>query len=340
MRYAVAPASLGQRMQVNRLRRREFITLLGGAAVARPRAARAQQGGVRIPRIGIIDDAPIWDHFRQGLHDLGYIEGRDIAIEYRSAEGDFDRLRQAARELASLPVNILVVYGSSATRAARQATSTIPIVMIGVGDPVRARFVTNLARPGGNVTGTTNLGPELVGKRIEILKECVPGLARVAFLWNPDNDSNLAFLEELIIAVPALGLQLISVPMRTSGEYEGAFAAMMQRQPNAFAMTNDGLIQRHIGQIIDFVAKNRLPAMYQSKENVEAGGLMAYGATLSDLFTRGAWYVHRILQGAKPADLPVEQPTKFELSINLKTAKALGLDIPATVLARADEVIE
>ena len=164
MRYAVAPASLGQRMQVNRLRRREFITLLGGAAVARPRAARAQQGGVRIPRIGIIDDAPIWDHFRQGLHDLGYIEGRDIAIEYRSAEGDFDRLRQAARELASLPVNILVVYGSSATRAARQATSTIPIVMIGVGDPVRARFVTNLARPGGNVTGTTNLGPELVGK--------------------------------------------------------------------------------------------------------------------------------------------------------------------------------
>ena len=340
MRYAVAPASLGQRMQVNRLRRRVFITLLGGAAVARPRAARAQQAGVGIPRIGIIDDAPIWDHFRQGLHDLGYIEGRDIAIEYRSAEGDFDRLRQAARELASLPVNILVVYGSSATRAARQATSTIPIVMIGVGDPVRARFVTNLARPGGNVTGTTNLGPELVGKRIEILKECVPGLARVAFLWNPDNDSNLAFLEELIIAVPALGLQLISVPMRTSGEYEGAFAAMMQRQPNGFVTTTDPLILEHIGQIIDFVAEHRLPAMYQAKENVEAGGLMAYGATLSDLFTRSAWYVHRILQGAKPADLPVEQPTKFELSINLKTAKALGIAVPPALLARADEVIE
>ena len=340
MRYAVAPASLGQRMQVNRLRRREFITLLGGAAVARPRAARAQQGGVRSPRIGIIDDAPIWDHFRQGLHDLGYVDGRNIAIEYRSAEGDVDLLRQAARELASLPVNILVVYGSSATRAARQATSTIPIVMIGVGDPVRARFVTNLARPGGNVTGNSNLAPELFGKRIGILKECVPGLARVAFLWNPDNDSNLAFLEELIIAVPALGLQLISVPMRTSGEYEGAFAAMMQRQPNAFVTQNDPLILQHIGQIIDFVAEHRLPAMYQAKENVEAGGLMAYGATLSDLFTRSAWYVHRILQGAKPADLPVEQPTKFELSINLKTAKALGLDIPATVLARADAVIE
>ena len=322
------------------IRRRELIvTLLGGAAVC-PLTARAQHGGVRIPRIGIIDDAPIWDHFRQGLHDLGYIEGRNIAIEYRSAEGDFDRLRQAARELASLPVNVLVVYGSSATRAARQATSTIPIVMIGIGDPVKARFVTNLARPGGNVTGNTILGPELIGKRIGILKECVPGLARVAFLWNPDNDSNLAFLEELIIAVPALGLQLISVPMRTIEEYEGAFAAMMQRQPNAFVTQNDPLILQHIGQIIDFVAEHRLPAMYQAKENVEAGGLMAYGATLSDLFTRGAWYVHRILQGAKPADLPVEQPTKFELSINLKTAKALGLDIPATVLARADEVIE
>ena len=321
------------------MRRRNFIALLGGAA-AWPLAARAQQGGARISRIGIIDDAPIWDHFRQGLHDLGYIEGRNIAIEYRSAEGDFDRLRQAARELASLPVNILVVYGSSATRAARQATSTIPIVMIGVGDPVRARFVTNLARPGGNVTGTTSLGPELVGKRIEILKECVPGLARVAFLWNPDNDSNLAFLEELIIAVPALGLQLISVPMRTSEEYEGAFAAMMQRQPNAFVTQNDPLILQHIGQIIDFVAEHRLPAMYQAKENVEAGGLMAYGATLSDLFTRSAWYVHRILQGAKPADLPVEQPTKFELSINLKTAKALGIEVPPALLARADEVIE
>ena len=321
------------------MKRRDFIRLLGGAA-AWPLAARAQQGGARIPRIGIIDDAPIWDHFRQGLHDLGYIEGRNIAIEYRSAEGDFDRLRQAARELASLPVNILVVYGSSATRAARQATSTIPIVMIGVGDPVRARFVTNLARPGGNVTGTTSLGPELVGKRIEILKECVPGVARVAFLWNPDNDSNLAFLEELIIAVPALGLQLISVPMRTSEEYEGAFAAMMQRQPNAFVTQNDPLILQHIGQIIDFVAEHRLPAMYQAKENVEAGGLMAYGATLSDLFTRSAWYVHRILQGAKPADLPVEQPTKFELSINLKTAKALGIEVPPALLARADEVIE
>jgi putative ABC transport system substrate-binding protein len=326
------------------MKRRAFIVGLGSAA-AWPVVARGQQGVVRIPRIGIIDDlgptlsAPQWNHFRQGLHDLGYIEGRNIAIEYRSAEG-FDQVRQAARELASLPVNILVVYGSVATRAARQTTSTISIVMIAAGDPVRARFVTSLARPGGNVTGTTNLAQQLVGKRLEILKECVPGLARVAFLWNPDNDSNVVFLEELIIAVPALGLQLISVPMRTNEEYEGAFAAMMQRQPNAFMAPNDGLIMQHIGQIIDFVAKHRLPAMFQAKENVEAGGLMAYGPTLSDLFTRSAWYVHRILRGAKPADLPIEQPTKFELSINLKTAKALGLKIPPSLLASADEVIE
>jgi putative ABC transport system substrate-binding protein len=162
----------------------------------------------------------------------------------------------------------------------------------------------------------------------------------VAFLWNPDNDSNLAFLEELIIAVPALGLQLISVPMRTTDDFDGAFAAMMERRPNAFVTTNDSLILEHIGQVIDFMAKHHLPAMYQSRENVEAGGLMSYGATLSELFRRSAWYVHRILQGVKPADLPVELPTKFELVMNLKTAKALGLTIPPTLLARADDLIE
>jgi len=212
--------------------------------------------------------------------------------------------------------------------------------MIGIGDPVRAGFVTNLARPDGNITGTTNLGPDLIGKRMEILKECVPGLARVAFLWNPDNDSNLAFLEELIIAVPALGLQLISAPLRTSNDFNAVFAAMMQRRPNAFVTTSDPLIQLHIGQIIDFMVEHRLPSMYQTKENVRAGGLIAYGPSLPDLFRRSAWYVHRILQGAKPADLPVEQPTKFELSINLRTARALGLTVPQTLISVADELIE
>ena len=322
------------------MKRRDFITFLGGAVIVTPLAVRAQQPIIRIPHIGIIDDTPIWDHFRQGLRDLGYIEGQNIVIDYRSAQGDFDRLRQAAHELASMQVDIIVAYGTPATRAARQMTSTIPIVMIGIGDPVRARLVTNLAHPSGNITGNSVLGPDLIGKRIEILKECVPALTRVAFLWNPDNDSNLAFLEELIIAVPALGLQLISVPMRTAEDLEGAFAAMMERRPNALVTTNDGLVLQHIAQVIDYVAKHRLPAMYQSRENVEAGGLMSYGATLSELFRRSAWYVHRILHGAKPAELPIEQPTKFELTINLKTARALRLTIPPALLARANEVIE
>jgi len=322
------------------MNRRGFITRLGGAVIATPLAVRAQQPPLRMPHIGIIDDTPIWDHFRRGLRELGYVEGQNIVIDYRYAQGDFERLRLAAHELVAMQIDIIVAYGTPATRAARQMTSTIPIVMIAIGDPVRARLVTNLAHPSDNMTGNSVLGPDLIGKRIEILKECVPGLARVAFLWNPDNDSNLAFLEELIIAVQALGLQLISVPMRTSDDFEGAFAAMMQRRPNAFVATNDGLILQHMPQVIDFMAERHLPAMYQSRESVEAGGLMSYGAALSDLFRRSAWYVHRILQGAKPAELPIEQPTKFELTINLKPAKALGLTFPPSLLERAHEVIE
>src|SRR5262245_41717652 len=321
------------------MRRRTFITLLGGAVVTWPLAARGQQPA-KLPTIGIIDDEPVWDYFRQGLRDLGYVERENVLIEYRSAGGRSDRLTQAALELASLPVNVIVTYGSPATRAARQATSTVPIVMLAIGDPVRAGFATNLARPDRNITGNTILGPDLIGKRLEVLKDCVPALARVAFLWNPDNDSNLAFLEELIIAVPALGLQLISVPVRSADELVGAFTAMMRRQPNALVMSGDALHRRHISQIVDFAAKNRLPAMYQAKEYVAAGGLMSYGANMSDSFRQSAFYVHRILQGTKPADLPIEQPTRFELVINRETAKALDLEIPATLLARADEVIE
>src|SRR5262245_27437480 len=250
------------------MRRREFISLLGNGAVAGAAwslAAHAAPAGA-IPRIGIIEDGPGWDNFHKGLQDLGYVVRQNVVIESRSADANVDRLRQSARELASLPVNVIVTYGSPATRAAQESTSVIPIVMIGVGDPVRAGFVTDLARPNGNITGNSILGPDLIGKRLEILKECVPGLARVAFLWNPDNDSNLAFLEELIIAVPALGLQLISVPMRTSAHFEPAFAAMMRRRPNAFVTTNDNLILLHMEKIIDFMIRNRLPAIYQTSE--------------------------------------------------------------------------
>ena len=293
-----------------------------------------------MPRIGIIDDEPVWDSFLQGLRDFGYIENQNIAIEYRSAEGKVDRLAQAARELVSIPVDVIVVTGSPATHAVRQATSTIPIVAIGVGDPLRAGFAVSLARPGGNMTGLSSLSPDLTGKRLEILRECIPAVARVAFLWNPDNDSNLAFLDDLIVAVPALGLELTSAPIRNADEFEGTFAAVLQRRPSAALVTGDPLLRRHQNRIIDFVAKNRLPAMYQEKEWVAAGGLLSYGPSLPDLFRRGVSYVHRILEGAKPADLPIEQPTRFELVINLKTAKALGLTVPPNLLAAADEVIE
>jgi putative ABC transport system substrate-binding protein len=319
--------------------RRELLAALGGAAAAWPLAARAQKGA-KIPRIGIIDDEPLWDIFRQGLRDLGYIENQNIAIEYRSAESKVDRLAQAARELVSLPVNIVVVFGSTEARAAQQATSTVPIVMIAIGDPVRAGFAVSLARPGGNMTGNSYLSPDLIGKRLEILKECVPSVARVAFLWNPDNNSNLVFLEELIIAVPALGLQLISVPVRNADEFEGAFAAMMRRMPNALVLTGDALHRRYVRQILDFAAKDHLPVVSQEKEIVAAGALLSYGADLSDLLRQGALYVHKILQGSRPADLPIEQPTHFKLVINLKTARALGLDVPPALLSRADEIIE
>jgi putative ABC transport system substrate-binding protein len=322
------------------MRRREFISLLGSAAVARPLAARAQQSATKIPRIGIIDDAPIWDHFRQGLRDLGYIDRQNIAIEYRSAAGQPERLAAAASELARLPVDVIVTSGSAASRAAQQTTTTVPIVMIAIGDPVRAGLAANLARPGGNITGNTILGAEMSAKRLQLLKEVIPGVLRVAFLWNPNNASHLAYLEEWRAVAPALDVKLLFVEVRSSDQLDGAFAAMMQERPDAFIMTADPFHLSHIGWIIDFLATNRLPAMYMVKENVVAGGLMSYGPNLPDLYRRSAGYVHKILQGTKPGDLPVEQPTKFELVFNLNAARALGLTIPPILLATADEVIE
>jgi putative tryptophan/tyrosine transport system substrate-binding protein len=321
------------------MRRREFITLLGGAAATWPLAARAQQQ-TKIPRIGIIDDSPRWNAFRHGLRDLGYLEGRDIAIEYRSAEGQPDRLAAAARDLASLSVDVIATSGSAATRAAQQATTTIPIVMIAIGDPLRAGFVPSLARPGGNITGNTILGTEMSAKRVQLLKELIPGVSRVAFLWNPNNNSHLAYLEEWRVVAPKLGVEPLFVEVGRSDQFESAFATMMRDRPDALSLTADPFHLSYIGWIIDFVARNRLPAMYVVKENVAAGGLMSYGPSLPDLYRRAAGYVHKILHGTKPADLPVEQPVKFELAINLNAAKVLGLTVPPTLLATADEVIE
>jgi putative tryptophan/tyrosine transport system substrate-binding protein len=319
------------------MRRREFITLIGGAA-AWPLAARAQQPE-RMRRIGIIDYTPMWEPLRDALREFGYVEGQNIAFEYRSAASKPERLSRAA-ELVHIPVDVIVTYGTPPTAAAKQATTRIPIVMVGTGDPVQSGLVSSLARPGGNVTGNTILGPEVVAKRLQIFKEALPSLSRVALLWNPENVSNAHNFVELQAAVPGMALSLISVEVRSVNEFDSAFAAMMRTHPDGIVITGDALHQLHMGRIINFLRESRLPGMFQVRENVASGGFMSYGASLPDLFRRGASYVQKILQGAKSADLPVEQPTKFDLVINLKTAKALGLEIPPTMFARADEVIE
>jgi len=321
------------------MRRREFITLVGGAAAAWPLAAQAQRS-TKIPRIGIIDDAPIWDYFRQGLHDLGYVEGQNIVIEYRSAQGEPERLAQAARELAAIPVDVIVEFGSTAAYAAHKATTTIPIVMISIGDAVRAGFVASLAQPGGNMTGNSSLNATLSSKRLQLLKEIIPSVSRVAFLYNPDNASNVVIRDELQAAAQKLAMTLISVEVRSTSEFDTALGAMLREHPDALIVGGDPLHQLHNKRTIAFLAENRIPGMFQTREDVIAGGLMSYGASLPDLFRSGASYVHKILQGTRPADLPVEQPTKFGWIINVKTAKALGLTIPESFLLRADEVIE
>jgi len=320
------------------MRRRDLITLLGGAA-AWPLAARAQQPA-RVPRIGIVDDAPAWHSFRQALREFGYVEGQSVNYEYRYSEGVPDRLAAAVGEFVRRPVDLIAVYGTPPTEAAKAATTTIPIVMIGVGDPVRVGLVASLARPGGNVTGNTVLSPALGAKRLQLLREAIPTVARVAYLVNPDNAGTLDVLAELKLAASAAGMVLIGVEFGSATDFDGALAVMLRERAEVLLVSNDPFHQLHVGRIIDFLAKNRIAGMFQSKENVAAGGLMSYGASLPDLFRRAAAYVHRILQGAKPGDLPVELPTKFDLAVNLKTARTLGLDLPPLLVARADEVIE
>jgi putative ABC transport system substrate-binding protein len=263
------------------------------------------------------------DHFRRGLRDAGYLERREIAFEYRSADGQPERLAAAAKELAAVPVDIIVTSGTAATRAAQQATSTIPIVMIAIGDPVRAGLVPNLGRPGGNITGNSMLGAEMTPKRAQLLKELVPQLSRVAFLWNRNNASHLAYLDEWRAAVPKVDAQALFIEVSRPEEFEPAFEKMVQERADALSITADPFHLSHVAWIIDFVAKHRLPTMYVLKENVAAGGLMSYGPSIPDLYRRAAGYVHKILQGTNPADLPVEQPVKFELAVNARTARAI-----------------
>ena len=279
--------------------------------------------------------------FRSGLRDLGYVEGTNLAIEYRWAEGKFDRLPGLAAGLIRLPVDVIVAVGDPVIAAVKQATSTIPIVMVAVGDPVGRGFVASLARPGGNLTGISNLAVALTGKWLEILKETVPRLSQVSVLRNSANPTHPLFLTEADRIAPSLGLKLQSVEVHGSDDLDGAFAAMVRLRPGALVVLPDPILSLLLGgRIADLATQNRLPTMFAFRAQAEAGGLLSYGPSLLVNFRRAATYVDKILKGAKPSDLPIEQPTKFELVINMKTAKALGLTIPPPLLGRADQVIE
>jgi putative ABC transport system substrate-binding protein len=325
-------------------------TFLGGTCavlLAAPLAAEAQQAA-KVPRIGFLSGAtsgvssPVLDAFRQGLRELGWIEGQNIVIDYRFPEGRSDRLPDVAAELVQLKVDIIVAEATQGVAAAKNATTTIPIVMIsGSADPVGLGFIASLARPGGNVTGLSySVGPEIVGKGLELLKEIVPKVRRVAILSNPASPVQPLFIRELNDAARSLGVQLQLLEVRGPNEFDGAFAAMAKERVGALLVVADAVFIRHRTRLEDLAARSRLPAAYGARVHVEAGGLMSYGPSVRDLFRRSATFVDKILKGAKPGDLPVEQPTKFELVINLKTAKALGLTIPQSLLRRADELIE
>ena len=313
--------------------RRAFIVSV--IALLVPHAAEAQP----IARVGLLGDVS-WEPLRQGLRDLGYVEGKNLAFEDRRSEGRAERWPDLAAELVRLRVHIIVSSGTPATLAAKQASTAIPIVMAPTGDPVSTGLVASLAQPGGNITGLMQLGAGLAAKRLELLKAVVPNLSRVAFLWNPANVDQKSHFNEAQAGARALGLTLNSVEVRRGEEFERAFATMMRERPPALLMTGDPVHQLRIDWIVAFASKNRLPVIYQLKENVERGGLMSYGPLRADLIRRAAVYVDKILKGAKPADLPVEQPTRFEFVINLRTAKALGLAIPPSLLLRVDQVIE
>jgi ABC-type uncharacterized transport system substrate-binding protein len=332
------------------IRRREFISLVGGATTASmlwPRSLRAQQTA-RLQRIGILLGVLPSDtewlrrvaSFTQALHLLGWMEGRNVAFETRYAEGKLDRLPALVAELIQANVDIVVTQGSEPVQAARKATDTIPIVMAAVGDAVGAGFVASLARPGGNVTGLTLVATEQSAKRLELLKEILPRLARVAVLWNSNNVGVRLQVKEVERAAPVLGIQLQSLPVSDAIDLEKALQAAAQAGAEALITIDDLLIIGHRVRIVDLAMRWRLPVMAEFKPLASAGALMSYAPDQIDMWWRAAGYVDKIFKGAKPADLPVEQPTKFELVINLKSAKALGIAVPPTLLATADEVIE
>jgi putative ABC transport system substrate-binding protein len=309
-------------------------------------SADAQQPK-NLARIGLLigssasSNAARIEAFQQSLRQLGYIEGQSIVIESRYTRGNADEYPKLAAELVSLKVDLIVVGGgSSLARAAKETTKTIPIVITGGSDPVGAGLVASLARPGGNLTGLTGITAELAGKRLELLKETLPRLTRVGVLWNPTDQGSAQGFKEIEIAAPTLGLAVQSLQVRSPSDFESAFKAAIAGRARALQVLQSGLTNSHRNRIVELATKSRLPTMFADAADVEAGGLMSYGPNAPDLYRRAATYVDKILKGAKPADLPVEQPTKFDMMINLRTAKQIGLTIPPNVLARADKVIK
>jgi putative ABC transport system substrate-binding protein len=319
------------------MQRREFITLLGGTAAAWPLAARAQQ--TNLPKLGILlvgNREPFSRLFWAGLREFGYIDGQNMQVEFRSAEGKLNLLPELAAELVRLKVDVIVASETPSVQAAKRATSEIPIVMAPSGDPVGTGLIASLARPGGNVTGLSAATAELAGKSLELIREIMPTASRVAALADPTNAFTKPFLEQINLTARTIGIEIQVVMLRGTEVFDAAFAEMAAKRIDAV------IVQPTLprGPIIDLVQKHRLPAVSGNRAFAEAGGLMSYAASLADRYRNAAPYVDKILKGTKPADLPVQQPTKFELVINLKTAKALGLTIPPRILARADEVIE
>jgi putative tryptophan/tyrosine transport system substrate-binding protein len=307
-------------------------------------SAEAQQPP-KLPRVGfIMADAygpdPRLDAFRQGLRELGYVDQKNLAVEYRFAEGKEDRLLKIVAEVVNSDVEIIVTDGTAVTRVVKNATKTIPIVMASDGDPVGNKFVSSLARPGGNITGLTNLLAGISGKRLEILKDALPGKSRFGIIWNPENPASMTGLKETQATSQSLGVQLQLLEVRGPNDFEGAFEAASKGHVGGVTVVSDSVMFAHRVRMLDLAAKHKIPTMHTQGLWVQSGGMISYGTHFPDLYRRAAHYVDRILKGAKPADLPVEQPTKFELVINLKTAKQIGLTIPPNVLARADKVIK
>jgi putative ABC transport system substrate-binding protein len=325
------------------MRRREFITLLGSAATAWPLAASAQQA-TKSYRIGMLEtispalNAAHLDAFREGLRQLGYVEGQNYVIEYRSADGRAERFPELAAELVRLGVDLIVVRGTPATIAAKSATGTIPVIMASVGEPLL--IVDSLAHPGGNVTGLSAFVNAITSKRVGLMKELVPAMSRIALFANMSNAVSPPQWEETKTAARSLGSEAELLDVRSRDDVSRAFETAVGRHVDALLVAFDGLFQADTRMIVELAARNRLPAIYVGREFIEAGGLMTYGVSFPHLYFRAATYVDKIFRGAKPADLPIEQPTKFELIINLKAAKAISLEVPPMLLARADEVIE